>query len=358
MKKGGDTMERVVYLLGAGFSAPLGLPVVHNFLERSKDLYFGDPEKHKHFVRIFETINELSVCKNYFTTDLFNIEDVLSLLDMRSLLTNEDETRKTFVQYIADVIRGCTPSNPGRTEGRNWLETLFGPEPWSYYGLFVATIFNHAFTRVMGRKHPNSIEYDPVDAETQAAEYAVITLNYDLVLESAAETLNNWFAIKSCFRRDFKNDPGESGFGGYLAKLHGSLDSGEIVPPTWNKHLSEGSVLRAWQIAHWLLENANHIRVIGYSLHDADTYIRYLLRAAIVQNPHLKTLDVLCLDPNGDVRGRYDEFVQFPNYRFKSAPVEGYLGSYSNSFLALSSWPPTLRFDRLEKTHRDFFASP
>ena len=29
-------MEKVVYLLGAGFSAPLGIPVMGNFLTRSK----------------------------------------------------------------------------------------------------------------------------------------------------------------------------------------------------------------------------------------------------------------------------------------------------------------------------------
>jgi hypothetical protein len=32
-------VDRVVYLLGAGFSAPLGLPVMSNFLMKSKDLF-------------------------------------------------------------------------------------------------------------------------------------------------------------------------------------------------------------------------------------------------------------------------------------------------------------------------------
>lgn len=41
--------EKVVYILGAGFSAPLGLPVMSNFLVKSKDLYFSDTEKYKRF---------------------------------------------------------------------------------------------------------------------------------------------------------------------------------------------------------------------------------------------------------------------------------------------------------------------
>lgn len=347
-------MEQVVYLLGAGFSAPLGIPVVRNFLERSKDLYFQDPDKYAHFKKVFDTIEELSVCKNYYTVDLFNIEDILSLLEMRSSLANEDETRKSFVQYIADVVRAYTPSNPGPTEGQHWSKTIFGPEPWNHYGVFVATIRNRAFKRVMGRKHTNSIEYDPLNPEPRSIEYAVITLNYDLVLESLAESLNNQFANKRSFRRDFKSRPDEAGFDGYLAKLHGSVDTGEIVPPTWNKRLYQGDILKAWQIAHWLLANANHVRIIGYSLPEADSYIQYLLRAAIIHNPHLKRIDVLCIDHDGEVRKRYDGFIRFPNYRFKSVSVETYFQKYLDLF---KHWPETVRFDALEKVHHEFFKS-
>jgi hypothetical protein len=347
-------MEQVVYLLGAGFAAPLGIPVVRNFLERSKDLYFQDPDRYAHFKKVFDMIKELSVCKNYYTIDLFNIEDILSLLEMRSSLANEDETRKSFVQYIADVVRAYTPSNPGPTEGQHWSRTIFGPGLWNHYGVFVATIFNRAFKRVLGRKGPNSIEYDPVDPEPQPTEYAVITLNYDLVLEGMAENLNNWFTNKQSFRRDFKSRPDEGGFNGYLAKLHGSIDTGEIVPPTWNKRLAPGNILKAWQIAHWLLANANHVRIIGYSLPEADSYIKYLLRAAIIHNPHLKSIDVLCIDHDGDVRKRYDDFIRFPNYRFKSVSVETYFRKYLDLF---EHWPETVRFDALERVHHELFKS-
>jgi hypothetical protein len=345
-------MERIVYLLGAGFSAPLGIPVVRNFLERSKDLYFQDQDKYTHFKQVFDTIRELSVCKNYYTIDLFNIEDILSLLEMRSSLADEEETRKSFVRYIADVIRAYTPSNLGPTHG-HWSKMIFGPEPWNYYGLFVATILNRAFVKVFERTGPNSIEYDPVDPESRPTEYAVITLNYDLVLESLAEDLNNWFANKQSFRRDFKSRPDEGGFNGYLAKLHGSIDTGEIVPPTWNKRLAQGNILKAWQIAHWLLANANHVRIMGYSLPEADSYIKYLLRAAIVHNSHLKTFDVLCLDHDGAVRKRYNDFVCFPNYRFMAMSVEKYLQDHLNLY---EHWPDTVRFDGLEKVHQKLFS--
>ena len=75
-------MERVVYLLGAGFSAPLGLPVMSNFLMKSKDMYSEDPDRYSHFKKVFDRIREMSVCKNYYKADLFNIEEVLSILEI------------------------------------------------------------------------------------------------------------------------------------------------------------------------------------------------------------------------------------------------------------------------------------
>ena len=224
-------MERVVYLLGAGFSAPLGIPVVGNFLQRSKDLYFENPVKWAHFKSVFDTIRELAVCKNYYSIDLFNIEDILSLLEMRSRLADEQEATTLLVRYIADVIKASTPAISGSTEGQNWAKTVFGSEPWNYYGPFIASFLDHGFRKVTERKGPNSIEYDAAEFGRGATAYAVITLNYDTVFESVAADLNRRFGTKK-FRREFVEKPTEGPFHGYLAKHHGSVDTGDIVPPT------------------------------------------------------------------------------------------------------------------------------
>ncbi|HEX2982138.1 MAG TPA: hypothetical protein VHO28_01205, partial [Ignavibacteriales bacterium] len=68
-------MERITYLLGAGFSAPLGLPVMSNFIEKSKNLYYCDREKYKHFQNILNSIWELNTIEKYYDTDLTNIEE-------------------------------------------------------------------------------------------------------------------------------------------------------------------------------------------------------------------------------------------------------------------------------------------
>lgn len=102
-------MNRVVYFLGAGFSASLGLPVMSDFLMRSKDMYALDPDRYEHFQDVFKTIERLSISKNYYETDLFNIEEILSILEMRELL-GEEEVRSLFIKYIIDVIEHYTPS--------------------------------------------------------------------------------------------------------------------------------------------------------------------------------------------------------------------------------------------------------
>jgi hypothetical protein len=77
--------SRVVYLLGAGFSAPLGLPVMSNFLERAKDLYYERPSDFGEFLRVFDTIRELSGVLRYAAADLHNIEEILYRVPTRTL---------------------------------------------------------------------------------------------------------------------------------------------------------------------------------------------------------------------------------------------------------------------------------
>ena len=52
-------MENIVYFLGAGFSAPLGLPVMNNFWSKAKDLYVEKNTEFKYFKEIFELRDQL-----------------------------------------------------------------------------------------------------------------------------------------------------------------------------------------------------------------------------------------------------------------------------------------------------------
>ena len=346
-------MERVCYILGAGFSAPLGLPVMSNFLTKAKDLYFLEPDQYTHFTEIFDRIREMHVSKTYYNVDLLNIEEILSILEMRSFL-QEEESQKAFVRFIGDVISGCMPSiKPAQLPTSEWQKHLFGKAgtDWTGYGFFVATVLG---LKVMGTRSGSAVHARASYNEAPTSHYSIISLNYDLVLERVLTFVTSNYAPmdKLCF--DTGKAPEDSGKAN-LAKLHGSVDEGSIVPPTWRKGGSR-QIVRAWNLAHACLAQANHIRFLGYSLPSSDSYVRYLLKSAVLDSSHLKSIDVICLDPSGEVRERYDEFIVFRDYRFLDRPIEGYLnGIAAKTATRQGRQNETVAFfDGLEQTHDAF----
>ena len=316
------TVEKVVYIIGAGFSAPLGLPVVRNFIERSKDLYLSDQGRYRDFYNVFQQIQKLSNVKNYYSADLFDIEEVLSILDLNAFISGTG-LKKEFEEYVKTVISDTTPQFV--PQNRNLLSTgreVFKDERLNKYAFFVLSLFN-----VVPRYSiPDAKRIIPNVIRTNVeASYDVISLNYDEILEKlSGHFLYNDRPMQ--FRM-----PGESIPEGHpiplLAKLHGSVTS-EIVPPTWRKG-SKDSIVKAWEAAVHALRSAHHIRILGYSLPVADAYVRYLLKAAAAESEYLKRIDVICLDnKSGDVERRYRDSVTFNNFRFRSLRIEDYLDPF------------------------------
>lgn len=343
-------MERVVYWLGAGFSAPLGLPVTRDFLFRSKDQFARDTETYRHFSHVFSTLDDLAATKNYFAADLFNIEEVLSLLEMRDALGG-DESTDEVQQYLKDVITYYTPEivygHDGVMPG-NWHDWVFGDAPFREFGSFVASLLGVQIERTGGHGGAGLMAVRMSGPETK---YDVVSLNYDLVLERFVEYIQEHFALSGGFNRtpDSTSSPHDAN-APLLAKLHGSAD-GTVIPPTWSKALRP-EIAEAWRAAFAILQAANHLRIVGYSLPANDTYVRYLLKAAVLGSSNLKSLDVICLDSDGSVERRFSEFIDFPYYRFFNLDVREYLRANLNA-LPKGAATEGRRFDRLELGHAE-----
>src|SRR5205823_3057840 len=130
-------MEDVVYFLGAGFSAPLGLPVMSDFLLKAKDMYASDPKRYDYFGKVLEKINSMAVAKSYYEADLFNIEEILSILEMRERLAGGDT--KAFVEFLCDVIDYHTPEVPApRLDAANWFDSVLSR--WTHYLAFASSL--------------------------------------------------------------------------------------------------------------------------------------------------------------------------------------------------------------------------
>jgi hypothetical protein len=113
-----------------------------------------------------------------------------------------------------------------------------------------------------------------------------------------------------------------------------------------------------WAWARDLLRAANHIRILGYSLPTADAYIKYLLKSAVIDAPHLKSLDILCHDADGSTRDRYKNFVTFKYCRFLPGRVENYLEEIKNQTISVGKLADgSLGFSQLERAHSNLFES-
>jgi hypothetical protein len=184
--------------------------------------------------------------------------------------------------------------------------------------------------------------------------YSVITLNYDRVLESVEDYMRTAYVDfgSGGFHRPCASEAPEGHT--LLAKLHGDLSPDEIVPPTWAKGKHE-HIKPDWEAAHSALSRANYIRILGYSLPQTDSYVRFLLKSAIAPDTHLKRVDVVCRDKSGTVHERYREFVDPQRLRFVSKDIAEYLRclkSAKSSFLTAPGHPDVDR--RAFEAHERF----
>lgn len=303
----------IVYFLGAGFSAPLGLPVVSNFLRMAKDLGNSQAEQYGYFREVFQQIDQLAKIKNRYYSNQEDIEEILSLLEVEPFVKKSESTRALFKKFIRDVILFYSPRfepylEPGLPS--DWYKYAFGQDSnLNAYGYFVTALCSLSISILRGDRklEVRSLQNVPIS-------YSVVTTNYDCILESSLEFINKHWTVEEPVKLD-------------LVKLHGSVDKeGNIVPPTWSKG-SHPAILDEWSRALDVLSTANAIRFVGYSLPETDTYIRYLLKVAAMKAEHLREIDVINLNADGSDKKRYDEFIDFKDYRFRQGNTMGYLNN-------------------------------
>lgn len=288
-------------------------------------------------------------------TDLFNIEEILSILEMQSFVERK-KLKSLFSKYICDVIEGYTPhfeSYKGDLPG-NWYNFVFGSNHMhQLYGNFVGSILGMCIQCFEVRDYGSHTRRWQVQLNSDKIRYSVVSMNYDLVLENIAAIVPAKF---KCGTRIGFESMADADSGCLLAKLHGSADTGLVVPPTWAKG-THRRIVEAWRNAYRVLAQANHIRFIGYSLPLADSYIHYLLKSAVIESPHLKTIDVICKDEEGSARSRYDAFMRFGDYRFQNRDVTQYLQAIHDVTYRKQKIDKELRFGALERAHNAFMAS-
>jgi hypothetical protein len=116
------SFRRNVFILGAGFSAEAGAPVISNFFERAMELYknpksdLADAERGI-FGRIFDYRDALRVAEHKVRIDPENIEDLFGLVEMAVQLGESDaeEIRRSLIYLILRTLE-LTSTNPPRDQ--------------------------------------------------------------------------------------------------------------------------------------------------------------------------------------------------------------------------------------------------
>ncbi len=296
--------DKNVYILGAGFSKELGLPVQDEFLLKAQDVYFSNPSSYKHFENISQFRNELSKMRDYLSYPLLNLENLFNLLEMRLFYSSDsklEECKDNFIQMIIDVLKNLSP-NPISHNDNGDLQIDHG----NRYSLYLN------FLKTFLKKRDSAIEVYPD---------TIITFNYDLIIETAVYLynykkglleghkhiylnakhentdieigeINNFFSNKIAVKT-YANPTIKPLQTINLLKLHGSINwkaEGKpfIVPPTWYK--TEETITKLWELAYKAISEAKRIIFIGYSLPETDTYVKSLLALGINQTRNLQNI--------------------------------------------------------------------
>jgi hypothetical protein len=365
-------MEKIVYLLGAGFSAPLGVPTVKSFLDESRRLSRDSSQSAAMRECLKEALSQIDEHSKhlgrYFEFDFKNIEEMLSIIEMALFLGKSGTQPEEFKRFLNHVIRAKTPvlekhepNNPLFREGGigNWSDHLFSGHPHrAHYAVFVASLFNLRFNY---QQNPSAVSFSE---DATGNSYSAITLNYDNVVENLVKGINSLPPKE-------RTDVLDLNLSGVVAskslclnyaKVHGTVvdekdEAMRIVMPTWNK-TSDKRMRPVWQLASALLAEATQLRIVGYSLPESDAYIRYLLMASMSDNPALERVDIICKDrPTPSVAERYKRFIRGGVLRFKDAKVEEYLkANWISVYGARALNARHLACNRLEIVHEDFMS--
>ncbi len=308
-------MTDCIYVLGAGFSAGAGGPLVDSFSDSKFLRKFATKLKtneRQQFARVMEHI--MPKIRDGWCE---NIEEVLSHLHVAEQL-----------EVLSMSAIGSQADSYDARDLRNDLEwyiekgiDLMMQKPRPYYDTFLMKEIND--------------------------DDAIITFNYDILVERIFNRNRKLFDYG--FDRRKKR-------GRFLLKLHGSLNWGYcarcrqlyyekgrnialelsknsikcpackrsrlrtvIVPPILDKSLyfnkkgrSGFDLITLWQQAMDSIIKAKKIVFIGYSLTKSDFYARKLFQIGINMNEHYGDFEVLLINRNRSMLKHYSEALNVP----------------------------------------------
>jgi NAD-dependent SIR2 family protein deacetylase len=349
-----EVRDRNVYILGAGFSAPAGVPLIHDFIDRSR-IYFDDPgskldkRDQEHFQRFLDFKQRMSQAREKVKLDLDNIEELFGLVEISHRLSDESaETRTSTVFVIAKTLELATRSQrlgevvfqmdkeilgkrgkypQGFYKPAGYSDDMLAADPYLYFGSLATGLLD-----------------DPDLQKSRVNTF--ITFNYDLLLEDALYKVGlareyhlpqggtvvdaeepglqrcsvlklhgstNWGVCTQCGQHMVVLSRDMFGLSSELSlleceKCHTPTLQPFLIPPSWDKSEYSDIMRPVWSEAVKALEQASRICVIGYSMRETDSFFRYLIALALSQNHNLYRFIVV--DSNRNIVVKYKKLLE------------------------------------------------
>jgi len=363
-------INKNVYILGAGFSAEAGMPLVSNFLDRirdiSVDLDIQGKARKDYLSPVLNYRKEMSCCADKVDIDLDNIEQLFSLAAIDSLTEGRHKTLADNIKHaIAFTLANPSAKPRPATFSIHPLAVDEIPEHLSYLDLKQEEVEVKRPNMRLGWEAKHDVYVYALglmaglfDSSVEQ-ENVFITFNYDLVIE---EALKQWGLVSDYRLIEPTDHRSTIGARDHIEviKLHGSVNwtlpadnkSGQAVhifddydsvppdhqlvlqPPTWRKDPAPG-VAPLWKLAANHISDAWRICVIGYSTPPTDTHFEYLLALGLSRNERLHRFIVIDPDasPHDPDPGRvYTRYRDFLNYHLLDRRFEAIGHSWTDSF--------------------------
>ena len=346
-----------VYILGAGFSRPAGLPIIKDFLDYMRESvnWLASSGRNKELAavkKVFQLRLRAAGAAHRMRIDPENIEELFSLASAHEDRTNRFDGFPEANQDYVSLAIAATLDYAGQ-KGRIPQYMMLIKNSSEFQELLSTPKLNWIFyNESSSQSKPGQHFYLPVYdfyaglfsgnwcRQVEEIRNTVITFNYDTLLENSLSRLDIPFTYSLPMAGDSIKTEGRLP----VLKLHGSVNwvfqdcAGEgpnediltmvpydsyediiknedepfLLPPTWRKVFS-GTLAGIWNQSVKAIAEATRIIVVGFSLPPTDIHFRYLLAAGLQENISLRDFIVVNLakpGQEGAIKQNFEQIFQ------------------------------------------------
>jgi hypothetical protein len=309
-----------VYILGAGFSAEAGMPLISNFFEKMLEAANWLEENNRK--NELQAIEEVLKLRKDATSAAYriklNIDNIEHLFSLASAIDQKNLSNATINAICAtlDYCKSQHQSSKVRLRIKEENKKLLNIDDISNTEETIlkstSSLSNEDYEMELFNLYSYVLSGYHIYTEKQ--KNTIITFNYDTELENAFlrnRLPYNYGLTKAIY--DFQIQKNTKNYSSTpIHKLHGSINwaftnsedkeltiyetyddscrKGNrrlLIPPTWQKSFN-GHLQTVWKNAIESLYSATRIVIIGFSLPETDIHFKYLLAAGLRNNISLR----------------------------------------------------------------------